>query len=45
MLEKRNELSYTYNPAVAEQAIETINHRYYPAVEQVYLFFKKKINE
>jgi nucleotidyltransferase substrate binding protein (TIGR01987 family) len=44
MLEKRNELSHTYNQAVAEQAVETIKHQYYPAVEQVYLFFKEKIN-
>ncbi|MFI5140277.1 MAG: HI0074 family nucleotidyltransferase substrate-binding subunit [Sphingobacteriales bacterium] len=45
MLEKRNELSHTYNEAVAGQATEIIKHRYYQAIEQVYLFFKDKINE
>jgi len=42
MLEKRNELSHTYNEAVAEQAIDTIKHQYYPAIEQVYHFLKNK---
>jgi nucleotidyltransferase substrate binding protein (TIGR01987 family) len=45
MLEKRNELSHTYNEAVAEQAIEIIKYSYYPAIGQVYQFFKAKINE
>jgi nucleotidyltransferase substrate binding protein (TIGR01987 family) len=44
MLDKRNELSHTYNATVAEQAIEVIKHQYYPAIEQVYFFFKEKIN-
>jgi len=45
MLEKRNELSHTYNAAIAEQAIEIIKHQYYPSLDQVYHFFKDKINE
>jgi nucleotidyltransferase substrate binding protein (TIGR01987 family) len=45
MLEKRNELSHTYNETVAAQAVEIIKQRYYPAIEQVYHFFKEKINE
>lgn len=45
MLEKRNELSHTYNELVAEQAVEIIKQRYYQAIEQVYYFFKNKINE
>jgi nucleotidyltransferase substrate binding protein (TIGR01987 family) len=45
MLEKRNELSHTYNEAVAEQAIDIIKHQYYPAIEQVYQFLKSKIND
>lgn len=45
MLEKRNELSHTYNEEVASQAVEIIKYRYYQAIEQVYRFFKDKINE
>lgn len=45
MLEKRNELSHTYNETVAEQAVEIIKHRYYGAIAQVYEFFKIKMNE
>ncbi|HEY5325448.1 MAG TPA: HI0074 family nucleotidyltransferase substrate-binding subunit, partial [Mucilaginibacter sp.] len=45
MLEKRNELSHTYNSATAEQAVEVIKYQYYQAIEQVYHFFKDKINE
>jgi nucleotidyltransferase substrate binding protein (TIGR01987 family) len=45
MLEKRNELSHTYNQEVANQAVEIIKYRYYQAIEQVYRFFKEKINE
>ena len=44
MLEKRNELSHTYNSAIAEQAVEIIKFRYYPAIEQVYQSLKGKIN-
>jgi nucleotidyltransferase substrate binding protein (TIGR01987 family) len=45
MLEKRNELSHTYNEATAEQAVEVIKYQYYQAIEQVYRFFKDKLNE
>jgi nucleotidyltransferase substrate binding protein (TIGR01987 family) len=45
MLEKRNELSHTYNEEVASQAVEIIKYQYYQAIEQVYHFFKAKINE
>jgi nucleotidyltransferase substrate binding protein (TIGR01987 family) len=45
MLEKRNELSHTYNEAVAKQAISTIKYQYYPAIEQVYHFLKNKIDD
>ncbi len=44
MLEKRNELSHTYNEKVAHQAVEVIRHQYYPAIEQVYKFFKQNVN-
>jgi nucleotidyltransferase substrate binding protein (TIGR01987 family) len=45
MLEKRNELSHTYNSAVADQAVEIIKYQYYAAIEQVYQFLKAKVNE
>jgi len=45
MLEKRNELSHTYNADTAAQAVEIIKHSYYQAIAQVYHFFKEKINE
>ena len=44
MLEKRNELSHTYNEEVAQNAIETIQHKYYPALEQVYQYFKRQFH-
>jgi len=45
MLEKRNELSHTYNSDLAQLAVEKIVHQYYPAIEQVYNFFNKIKNE
>jgi nucleotidyltransferase substrate binding protein (TIGR01987 family) len=45
MLEKRSELSHTYNEAVAQLAVETIKNKYYQAIDQVYHFLKDKINE
>jgi nucleotidyltransferase substrate binding protein (TIGR01987 family) len=45
MLEKRNEFSHTYNEVVAKEAVKTIKYKYYPAIWQVYRFFKDKINE
>ena len=45
MLEKRNELTHTYNEDVARKAIEVIKNNYYPAINQVYLFFKQNIKE
>jgi nucleotidyltransferase substrate binding protein (TIGR01987 family) len=44
MLEKRNELSHTYNEDVAKKAVEVIRGTYYPAVRQVYRYFKQKID-
>ena len=45
MLEKRNELSHTYNELVAEQAVDIIKKMYYPAIAQVYSFLKGKIDD
>lgn len=41
MLDKRNELTHTYNQEQAERAIQTIRNNYYPLLEQVYNTFKK----
>ena len=41
MMEKRNELSHTYNNEVAQHAEEIIRHTYYPAIDQVYQYFKE----
>lgn len=43
MLEKRNELSHTYNFEVAEKAQELINEHYFPAIRQVYVALKKQL--
>lgn len=45
MLEKRNELSHTYNQLVAERAVEIIKQEYFPAIAQVYQFFKKRLSD
>jgi len=42
MLGKRNELSHTYNEEVARRAVDIIKRRYYPAIHQVYQYFKSK---
>jgi nucleotidyltransferase substrate binding protein (TIGR01987 family) len=42
MLEKRNELSHTYNSEVAENAVDIIKNHYYFALEQVFKFLKDK---
>lgn len=42
MLEKRNELSHTYNEDVAKNAVEIIKYRYYPAIRQVYEYMKNR---
>ena len=41
MLEKRKELSHTYNEEVAHHAVEIIKHSYFPAIQQVYIYFSK----
>ncbi len=41
MLEKRNELSHTYNFEVAAKAQSVINEDYFPAINQVYESLKK----
>jgi nucleotidyltransferase substrate binding protein (TIGR01987 family) len=43
MLEKRNELSHTYDKAVAKQAVHIIQSSYYPAIRQVYVHLKSHL--
>lgn len=45
MLEKRNELSHTYNEEVAEHAVTVIKNSYFLAIEQVYFYLKSRIDE
>jgi nucleotidyltransferase substrate binding protein (TIGR01987 family) len=45
MLEKRNELSHTYNEEVAERAVAVIKNSYFGAIEQVYFYLKSKIDD
>jgi len=41
MLDKRNELTHTYNLEQAKNAVQTIRNRYFSATEQVYKVMKK----
>lgn len=41
MLDKRNELTHTYNQEQATKAIQTIRKKYFPLIEQVYKEMKK----
>lgn len=41
MLDKRNELTHTYNQEQSKKAVETIRNRYLQPLEQVYEVMKK----
>lgn len=41
MLDKRNELTHTYNQEQAARAVHAIRNNYFPPVEQVYQKMKK----
>lgn len=43
MLDKRNELSHTYNETSARKALEIIKDEYYPCIYQLYLYLKKEL--
>jgi nucleotidyltransferase substrate binding protein (TIGR01987 family) len=43
MLDHRNLLSHTYNPAVFEEAVEAIHRQYLPAMEQLFSFLQKEV--
>ncbi|CAG5070227.1 hypothetical protein DYBT9623_02967 [Dyadobacter sp. CECT 9623] len=45
MLEKRNELSHTYNEEVAGHAVTVIKDSYFGAIEQVYLHLKSRLDD
>ena len=42
MLDHRNLLSHTYNPAVFEQAVEAIHQRYLPQLEKLHRFLQQE---
>lgn len=42
MLDHRNLLSHTYNPAVFEQAVEAIHQCYLPQLEQLHRFLQQE---
>ena len=42
MLDKRNQLTDTYNQEQAKKAIETIRNKYFSPIEQVYEMMKKR---
>ena len=42
MLDHRNLLSHTYNPAVFEQAVEAIHQHYLPQLEQLHQFLQQE---
>ena len=42
MLDKRKELTHTYNLEQSKKAIQTIRNDYFPPIEQVYQEIKKR---
>ena len=42
MLDKRNQLTHTYNQEQATRAVQTIRQRYFPPLEQIYQEMKKR---
>jgi len=42
MLEKRNDLSHTYNQEQGERAVQIIRNRYFIPIEQVYKVMKQR---
>jgi nucleotidyltransferase substrate binding protein (TIGR01987 family) len=42
MLDHRNLLAHTYNPAVFEEAVAAIHQRYLPSLEQLHGFLQKE---
>jgi nucleotidyltransferase substrate binding protein (TIGR01987 family) len=42
MLDKRNELSHTYNQEQAQKAIKVIREEYYPSINQLYNTLKER---
>ncbi len=42
MLDHRNLLSHTYNPAVFEEAVTAIHQQYLPAMEQLFGFLSQE---
>jgi nucleotidyltransferase substrate binding protein (TIGR01987 family) len=45
MLEKRNLMAHTYDEEKFGVAVNHVVHFFYPEIKQLYMFFKKKIQE
>ena len=43
MLQQRNELAHIYNQAVSDRAVKRIKYSCYPALQQLYSYFKSKV--
>jgi uncharacterized protein (DUF885 family) len=43
MLDHRNLLSHTYNPAVFQEAVEAIHQQYLPAMERLLNFLQQEV--
>ena len=43
MLDHRNLLSHTYNPAIFEQAVEAIHQRYLPRLDDLYHVLQQEV--
>lgn len=43
MLDHRNLLSHTFNPAVFEEAVESVHQQYLPAMEQLFSFLQQEV--
>ncbi|OGU14162.1 MAG: hypothetical protein A2X61_07160 [Ignavibacteria bacterium GWB2_35_12] len=42
MLEKINELAHTYSEEIADDSVDLIKNKFYPAITQVYQYFKDR---
>ena len=43
MLDHRNLLYHTYNPAVFKEAVEAIHQQYFPAMERLISFLQQEV--
>lgn len=45
MLDKRNELTHTYNQEQAKRAVQLVRNNYFPPIEQVYKTMKQRCSD